>query len=245
MRVVPVKFPIVVPGSDLGPLLSSNLPPIGDDVILAVTSKIVSLSEFRIIAKKDVKNKSDLIRAESDFYIKTNSPMFITIKHGILIPSAGIDESNGNDFYILYPQEPFRSAERIWRLAKDIFNVDNLGVIITDSHTTPMRRGVTGIALSWCGFKPTRDYIGQRDIFKKKLRYTKVNNVDALAASAVFIMGEANEQTPLAIITEAPNIAFTQVPPTTEEINDFTIDLEEDLYSPLLNGANWVKGGVK
>jgi putative folate metabolism gamma-glutamate ligase len=226
-------------------MLKDNLPKISDNSILAITSKIVSLFESRVIAKKDVEAKVDLIKRESDFYIKTSrdNPMFITIKHGMLIPASGIDESNGNDCYVLYPLNPFSSAERIWRYVKELFEIKNLGVVITDSHTTPMRRGVTGIALSWCGLEATRNCIGRRDIFKNRLQYTHVNNVDALAAAAVFTMGETDEQTPVSIITDAPNITFTQAPPSKNEINDFMISLEEDLYGPILNQVNWIKGG--
>ncbi|MDR1031593.1 MAG: coenzyme F420-0:L-glutamate ligase [Holosporales bacterium] len=245
MHIKSVKFPVVNPGADFCVILKDNLPKIGDNSILAITSKIVSLFESRVIAKKDVKIKADLVKQESDFYLETSqdNPMFITIKHGMLIPAAGIDESNGDDRYVLYPLSPFASAERIWRYVKELFGIKNLGVIITDSHTTPMRRGVTGIALSWCGLGATRNCIGRCDIFKNRLQYTYVNNIDALAAAAVFTMGEADEQTPTAIITNAPNITFTQAPPSQDEVNSFMINLEEDLYGPILNRANWIKGG--
>jgi coenzyme F420-0:L-glutamate ligase/coenzyme F420-1:gamma-L-glutamate ligase len=106
-----------------------------------------------------------------------------------------------------------------------------------------MRRGVTGIALSWCGLEATKNCIGRRDIFKNRLQYTYVNNVDALAAAAVFTMGEADEQTPVSIITDVPDITFTQAPPSQGELNNFMINLEEDLYGPILNRVNWIKGG--
>jgi F420-0:gamma-glutamyl ligase len=60
-----------------------------------------------------------------------------------------------------------------------------------------------------------------------------VNVLDALAAAAVFVMGEGAEQTPCALIKEAPKITFSDCPPTEEEVAAFTIPIEEDLYGPL------------
>ena len=38
-----------------------------------------------------------------DFY---RYHMTLTIKQGMLIPTAGIDESNGDGYYILWPRDP-------------------------------------------------------------------------------------------------------------------------------------------
>ncbi len=60
---------------------------------------------------------------------------------------------------------------------------------------------------------------------------TQVNVADAVAAAAVFCMGESDEQTPLAIV-EAPLQYETR--PTVAHRNDCIVPLSEDLYSPLL-----------
>jgi dihydrofolate synthase / folylpolyglutamate synthase len=52
-------------------------------------------------------------------------------------------------------------------------------------------------------------------------------------------MGEGNEQTPMALIIDAPKIEFLNRPPTPEEMDDIKISLSEDLYAPLLNTDKW------
>ena len=78
------------------------------------------------------------------------------------------------------------------------FGWKNFGVLITDSHTTPLRRGVTGIALSYWGFSGVQNKVGTPDLFGRTLKMTHVNLADAFAAAAVLVMGESNESTPVA-----------------------------------------------
>ena len=114
-----------------------------------------------------------------------------------------------------------------------------LGVIITDSHTTPMRRGVLGIGLCWYGFSPLHNYVGSPDCFGRPLQMTQSNLVDALAVAAVVCMGEGNEQTPLAVIEQAPKVVYHQHPTFQEEYFSLRIDETEDLYGPLLQAVLW------
>ena len=102
-----------------------------------------------------------------------------------------------------------------------------------------MRRGVTGITLGWCGFEPLYSYVNQPDIYGKPLRVTQINILDALATAAVFVMGEGGEQTPIAVISDAPKITFVNRSPTAEEEKRVVISMEEDLYAPLLLNAKW------
>ena len=157
----------------------------------------------------------------------------LTIKHGLLIASAGIDESNSeHDKYILFPQDPYASAARIGTFLRKQFGIKNLGVILTDSHVMPLRRGVTGISLAHWGIKATQSLVGAPDIFGHALKFTSVDVVDALAATAVFLMGEADNRCPLAVINGA-QLEFTDHS-SKEEIS---IPLEDDLYYPVLEAA--------
>jgi putative folate metabolism gamma-glutamate ligase len=247
MQIRALKFPLVLPGDDIEDLLTKHLPAPSENSIIAITSKIISLTEGRIIPKNSISSKLDLIKKESEFYLDPklygqNKDICLTIKHGLMIPSAGIDESNGGENYILYPNDPFISAKSIWEFLRKLYNVKNLGIVITDSTTTPMRRGVTGIALSWCGIQAVTSLIGTKDLFERKLKVTYVNNVDAIAAAAVFVMGEANEQTPVAILTDIPHVKFMQIVPTDKDIKSVIIDRKMDIYAPALSGAKWTKG---
>ena len=200
-----------------------------ENSILAITSKIISISENRLINKKDI-NKKQLIQKEGEYYLgEIAYDCHLSIHHGLLVPSAGIDESNSEqNQYILYPKEPFSSAEKIVRQIKKKLNLKNLGILITDSRTLPLRKGVVGVALAYYGFSGIKNMIGKKDLFGRKLKITTINIVDALAASAVLLMGEGNEQKPLAIMQNTP-VTFTD----DSDSSQLSIPITEDLYFPL------------
>jgi dihydrofolate synthase / folylpolyglutamate synthase len=93
--------------------------------------------------------------------------------------------------------------------------------------------------LAHSGFQAINDYRGTPDLFGRPLRMTKVNVVDALATAAVVVMGEGNEQTPLALIRDISFVAFQDRNPTEEELQGLHIELDDDLYAPLLTSVPW------
>jgi putative folate metabolism gamma-glutamate ligase len=225
-------------------VLDQYLQDLNDKNIVIITSKIISIMQNRLVPKNNT-DKRRLIEQEADLILETDNPAFqelyLTIKNGQLIPSAGIDESNVDNVYVLYPENIAETAAEIWAHLRKHHHLKNLGIVIVDSHVTPMRRGVTGIALAWCGFEPLYSYIDKPDIYDHPLKVTQVNILDALAVPAVFMMGEGNEQTPLALIKNAPKISFVDRAPTEEERKSILIPMEEDLYGPLLQAGKWVK----
>jgi putative folate metabolism gamma-glutamate ligase len=241
MKIQPIRTHLIQIHEPLTEILNEYLPKLEEKSVVAITSKIVSVSEGRVLNKTIP--KQELIRRESDLYLKelNEHGVLLTIKNHILIPNAGIDESNGDDVYILYPEDVFLSAANIWRFLKERDGLDHLGVIITDSHTSPMRWGVTGIGIGWCGFAPLNNYIGTPDCYGHHLKFTKVNVVDALSVAAVFTMGEGNEQTPMALLTDLDQVSFSDKPPTKNEIESLYIPMDQDLYGPLLTKGTWLK----
>lgn len=243
MKVSSVKTHLISLGESIEAILEKYITNLPENSIVVITSKIISITQGRVIPKRDY-DKKELIEQEAEAILLSENNKYnicLTIKNNILLPSAGIDESNIKDAYILYPQNIYETAQEIWKYLRNKLSVNNLGVVITDSHTTPMRRGVTGIALGWCGFEPLHSYIGQPDLYNQELRVTQINLLDAIATAAVFIMGEGNESTPIAILENAPKIQFLNRPPSKEEIASITINLEDDLYYPILKNANWKK----
>jgi putative folate metabolism gamma-glutamate ligase len=244
VQLTPLKTHLIQTGDSLLDIMDTYVPPLKDGSLLAVTSKIISICQNRVVQKDTIDHKYTLIQQEADAILKTEDDnpydLYLTITNGLLIPSAGIDESNGNNHYILYPKDLPSITTVLWRHLCQRDNIKKLGLIVTDSHTTPLRRGVTGIALSWCGFKPLYSYIGTPDLFGKNLRVSQINNLDALAAAAVLMMGEGAEQTPFVLIKDAPRIKFVSRPPSLEEIESVYIPLHKDLYGPLLKNPNWV-----
>lgn len=248
MKVTPVSTPIVTTDTDLFELLADRLTGLCEQSVVAVTSKIVSICEGRVVPIKDTENtheKDELIAKESTLYLPRSESSYnvsFAIRDNILAPSAGIDESNGNGYYILWPENLQDSANRIRAFLRETFKLQHVGVIITDSKTSPLRWGVTGIALSHSGFRAINDYIGKKDLFGREFEYEKVNVMDSLAASAAIVMGEGAESTPLAVITDVPFVAFQSQDPTSQELQQLRIPLNEDLYGPFLSHAPWKKG---
>ena len=230
MEIIAIRTKIFSQGMDLGDFIVESIGNgLREQSILAVTSKIVSLAEGRTVSKKKM-SKKELIQKECEHYLgEIGYGCHLTIHHGLLVPSAGIDESNSaDDEYILYPKDPFSSAAKIRKVIKKRLSLKDFAVIVTDSCTLPLRQGVVGVALAYSGFRAVRDLVGKKDLFDRPLRMTKINMVDALAASAVLLMGEGEEQCPLAMIYKAP-VGFTE----NTDPSELKISEEEDLYKPL------------
>lgn len=219
-------------GGDLSEFIFNSVEKsfVKEEMVLAVTSKIVSIAENRLVPTSSI-NKEHLVKQEADvFFGEIGYGCFLTIKDGLLIPSAGIDESNSaSGDFILYPKDPFASAEKLWKELKTKWNLDKLGVILTDSHTSPLRRGVTGVALSFWGFEPLRKMVGTKDLFGRELKMTNMNLVDGMATAAVLMMGEGAESTPLALVSGL-DLEFC----SHSSAKSLSIPLKEDLYAPLL-----------
>jgi F420-0:gamma-glutamyl ligase len=249
MKVVAIKTRKFLPPQDnLWDLLGKSIKSLDENSIVAVTSKIVSIGEGQCIPINKVKDKDELIISQADKYLPrayvANELIMHTIKNNLLTASAGVDESNGAGYFILWPKNPKSSAQKIWEFLRKKFNVKRLGVIITDSRLVPLRRGVVGISISYFGFKSLKDYRGTKDIFGREFKMETLNIPDSLASVAVLEMGEGSEQTPIAIITGAPGIQFTKRSITSSNsFSSFEIPEKEDMFYPFLSSVKWKKGG--
>jgi dihydrofolate synthase / folylpolyglutamate synthase len=247
MYITSVKTPKVRVGMRLTELLDKAIPSLVEKSVVVVTSKIVSICQGDVVKNDSSIDKRNLIHKHSEYYLddqcNAQYGIILTINNDTLIASGGIDESNGDGYLILWPKNIHEATKNIWLHLKNKFHLSHLGVIITDSHTTPLRWGTTGIGISWCGFEALKNYIDTPDIFGRKLHVTKASILDGLAAAAVVTMGEGNEQTPLAVVSDVPFVKFVERPPTTEETSSLRITKEEDIYAPLINSPKWKKGG--
>jgi dihydrofolate synthase / folylpolyglutamate synthase len=235
MRFIRVKTRKFLPPKDkLFQLLDKYLPKLYEGDIVFITSKILAIHQGRCVLISDQVSKQNLISKEADLimprYESRGVGYTLTIKNYTLIASAGIDESNANGYYILWPNHPEKSAQQICQYLKKKNKLKKIAIIITDSHITPLHAGTTGVAIGFFGLKPLRDYRKKPDIFGRKLKVTRSNLVDGLAAGAVMCMGEGKEQTPIAIARGFKDIKFTN----KKTFKDFVIDPKEDLYFPLL-----------
>lgn len=247
MKVTAIKtHKITTSDKDLFAILDKYLLKLEEGSILAITSKIVSITEGRLI-KMDKVDKDELIKQEAQYYLPRNlNPYNIsfTITRNLLAVTAGIDESNGDGYYILWPKDPQATVNAVREYLKKRFKIKKVGVIITDSKTSPLRWGVTSIALAYSGFKPLKDYIGKKDLFARKFEFEKLSIVDSLASAVSVVMGEGAEQTPIAVINDLNFVDFQDRNPTEKELRDLIISPEEDIFGPFLKNVQWKKGSA-
>ncbi|PJE75508.1 putative folate metabolism gamma-glutamate ligase [Candidatus Uhrbacteria bacterium CG10_big_fil_rev_8_21_14_0_10_48_11] len=223
------------PRDDVYRLIDESVSELKDGDILCVSSKIVAIHQGRCIKITDSVNKDELITKEAERYIpRSRVPhalAVLAIKEHTLIASAGIDESNGHGYYILWPEQPYAFARELRARLKEKWNLNNLGVVLTDSHTIPLRYGVVGISIGFAGLHPVKSYVGTADIFGRPFHMSRTNVVDAIAAIAVLHMGEGNEQTPLAVLRDVPHVTFSE----QNEEAALLVPPEDDIYRPLLD----------
>jgi putative folate metabolism gamma-glutamate ligase len=245
MRVQPIKtHPITPEDQDLLQVLDRHIARLEEGTVVAITSKIISICQGRLVAMEKA-DKQQLIEQEADYWLPAEINRYgvsLTIVDHVLIPMAGVDESNAAGHYVLWPHDPQGVANQVRAHLSARFALSQLGVIVTDSKTTPLRWGVTGVAIAHSGFLAVNDLVGHPDLFGRPLHYTKVDVADALAAAAVLVMGEADEGTPLATIEEVPFVDFQTRDPTAEELEARWIDMEADLYAPLMQAVDWRRG---
>ncbi len=244
MNVKAIKTHAITKGESIERVLDKYVTDLEENSIVAVTSKIVSICEGRMVKIEDA-DKDKLIEEESTSYLPRNSNKYnvsFSIARNFLVAGAGIDESNGNGYYILWPKDLQKSANNIREHLQKKFGIKHLGVVITDSKTYPLRWGVTGFSIAHSGFKVLKNYMGTPDIFGRPFEYEQLNISDSLASAAVLEMGEGNEQTPIAIIENAPFVEYQDRNPTGKELEELRIKPEDDLYAPLLQGVKWRRG---
>ena len=232
MKFIPIKTRIIRPPKDEIWDILDNLK-IRDGDIVFITSKILAIHQGRCVPCR-AEDKEELIRRESSHHLpyvtRGGFRCNLTITDNILIANAGIDESNADNHYILWPKNVDELCREIRAHLCKKNNIKNLGVISTDSHTTPLRWGVMGITTGLSGIEPLRDLRGTPDIFGRKTQIARVNIIDALSAMAVLMMGECAEQTPIVILRGYGDIVFNPL----ADMSSFKIAPEDDLFEPIL-----------
>lgn len=231
ISVSAIKTDIFKSGQNLVDFIVQNVRAdlIKENMVLAITSKLVSIAEGCLVSAHV--DKSQLIKEQCDIYLgPIGYGSHLTVTQGLMIVSAGIDESNSESAdYIVYPENPFESAQKLHQALSERWQLKSWGLILTDSCTRPLRRGVQGVCLAHWGFNPVLNKIGDKDLFGRELKMTQVHLADSMASICVMLMGEASEQSPLAII-EGLKLDWS----TTCDASQLSYSYEDDMYHPLL-----------
>jgi dihydrofolate synthase / folylpolyglutamate synthase len=245
VQVTALKTPRITPGSiELFQLLDDSIKELSERTVVAIASKIVALCESSVVPIGEA-TKSELVARGANQYLPSSSSQYgiqFTITDNTLILAAGIDESNGNDHYVLWPKNAQKTADGVREHLSERFGLAKLGVIITDSTCRPLRRGTTGIALAHSGFSALHNYVDTPDLFGKPFEVSQADIAGGLAAASVVAMGEGAEQTPLCILSDLEFVTFQQRNPTCSELARMRVLPEEDLFAPFLCNVAWEQG---
>jgi len=220
VHLVPLGTGIIGSADDLmaklaGAWRAAGATPEAGDV-LVVSSKVVALSEGRLVDLSTVKPTPEARRLakahgmdpaftqvvlfEADRVLGGVKGALLTMRQGAFIANAGADLSNSPPGHtILWPEDPWRSAKRLRdELARA--GSPGVGVVVADSHVQPLRWGTVGMALGWAGLVGVEDARGRQDLFGRQLRITRRNVADQLASAASLLMGEADEAVPAVLV---------------------------------------------
>ena len=220
-------IPLIETGDPLPQWIAEAIRAMGECLqegdVVVVAQKIVSKAEGRWAYLPDVEPTPrahalaqraqkdprlvELILRESRDILRVR-PGLIIVEHrlGFICANAGIDHSNvrgDEEWVLLLPQDPDASAERLRRAWQEEFDVDNLAVIINDSHGRAWRQGTVGVAIGVAGMHPLTDRRGDKDLTGRLLNATVIGTADELAAAASAVMGQADEGIPVVIIRGA------------------------------------------
>lgn len=224
-------IPLIRPGDSLSTLLIQALSDQSMDLqngdIIVLAQKIVSKSENRLVNLTTIEPGDqardlalvvekdprfiELVLRESRAVLRTRADTII-VEHncGFICANAGIDHSNvqglwGNpeDWVLLLPEQPDRSAQCI-RQELEAWSGARIGVLIIDSHGRAWRNGAIGMTIGLSGMPGLVDLRGVTDLFGYNLRVTQVAAADELAAAASLMMGQAAEATPVVHVRGFP-----------------------------------------
>jgi len=243
-----IRTPLITSGSDLAGVLIQAVYRTGagefqSGDVLVVAETAVSTVEGGIIALDGIVPDGEslrlarkysldprlvqCIRAESDEIVGGIPGFLLCMKHGTLLPNAGIDTSNAPPGCITpLPRNPNRSAACLMHEIERRTGA-RIGIVIADSRTHPMRAGCSGVAIGCAGIPSVIDARGRRDLYGKELHVTRQALADNIASSAEIVMGEADESTPAAIVR---GLGI----PITDTIGIETIAASECLFMGLL-----------
>ena len=228
MEIFRIKTDVLVPPKDdiFRVLKSINFEFKNRDIV-CIASKCLSISQGRCVKIGEI-SKAELIFSEADVVLDKKT--FLTQKDGVIVPFSGIDESNGNGYYILWPKDVSHLLDEIGEFLCKKYDITDLGIISVDSTILPLKRGTVGVAQDMIGFNPIRNYIGERDIFGCKLKITTVNVADSIASIACYAMGEGAECCPIIVCRGFENVEFGK----NFSSKSLAIPSKEDMFFGLL-----------
>jgi coenzyme F420-0:L-glutamate ligase/coenzyme F420-1:gamma-L-glutamate ligase len=172
------------------------MPSVRDGDVLAVTSKIVSKSEGRVVTA----SRAAAVEGEIGRVVASRgATVIVRTGAGLVLAAAGVDDSNVEPGRVaLLPLDADRSARAIREQVAAICGVD-VAVVITDTAGRAWRVGQTDIAIGCAGIDPLESYAGRQDPYGNHLLVTAPAVADELAAAADLVKGKTHSS-PVAVV---------------------------------------------
>ncbi|MBN9240303.1 MAG: coenzyme F420-0:L-glutamate ligase [Micrococcales bacterium 70-64] len=182
-------IPEIVAGDDLAAIIGDAVGELQDGDILAITSKIVSKAEGRLVRADD---REDAITAETVRVVATRgATRIVENKLGLVLAAAGVDASNTPEgFVLLLPEDPDASARALASALRERLGV-RLGVVITDTLGRPWREGQADAAIGAAGILVLDDLRGSTDANGRVLEATVGATADEIASAADLVKGKS------------------------------------------------------
>lgn len=230
MHLAAIQTRLMKPSENLKDFLLEHTQ-IQEGDVIAISTKLFSYAENRILAVADKAQVAHLIEQEAQERYP-GKYFDMCLKYGLWVANAGIDDSNSPaETVILWPKDPQASIDQLHRDLKLQSGVQNFGLIMVDTICSPLRKGVTGAGLCVAGFKNIISKIGKPDLYGRPLAYTTIGVADSLAACANLLMGEADEKTGIVKITNCDLIEFTSK--YYDSIKSASMDKNDCVFEPI------------
>ncbi len=258
MEIIPIQTRVITENDDILEVLVTSLQNAGlelkDQDILGIAETPLGTTEGRVVKLTDVElseeaieladeydlipEVAELVLREADEILGGIPHVLLTIKNNTLMANAGVDKSNVPTGHAsLLPVDSRSSADRIRQEAKGRYGKD-IGVLVIDSRTQPLRLGNIGMALGVAGFQPVGDDRGRFDLFGNEMRITRRAIADNLASACTAVMGESDESIPASLIRSAP-VEFVD---ESFDSSAMWISPQECMYMAIFD--QWRQGGL-
>jgi len=197
-------IPEVHAGDDLAAMIAEAIEIRHGDVVV-LSQKIVSKSEGRVVALRDVQPSKrareladtlgkdartvQVVLDESTEVLRAERGVLITrTRQGLVCANAGVDQSNvpGDDVVCLLPLDPDASARSIRTRLPGA-----PAVVIADSLGRAWRLGQADVAIGCAGLVPIDDRRGTRDAGGRELIATMDAIADQAASAAALVRDKA------------------------------------------------------
>lgn len=209
------NIPLIHTGDNLPSIICRNID-LQDRDIVIVASTIVAKAQGEIFRLEDItpgkmaleiaaRSGKDArfiqaVLSRSRDVLVEKPFMLVTTLAGHTCVNAGVDESNIEEGFLIYPPEnPDASASRLGEELEKLSG-KKLSVIVTDTNGRAFKIGQTGAAIGVYKIKPVKRWIGEKDLFGKVLEITEEAVVDELAGAANLLMGEGAGGIPAVVI---------------------------------------------